>query len=217
MEKRLCAFLVSLMTFGVVWMTSAAWAAEELGGQVFFRGGASILTREDRGDEVFTDTRGAAGRLNDSNTGLSIGAGFNLPLFKDPLIDSRNTVLAEILLDYAQFSRERVVQTTSAVLGAPRISEVTVNALAISAAPKYRFELGRLRPWIIPIGLGIRTISPPNNNTEHLSVGLHFAGGIEYRIIQPISIGLDVRYNQNLSAQQPVNWISTGMYIGFNF
>ncbi len=215
MKKRLCAFLVSLMTFGVVWMASAAWAAEELGGQVFFRGGASILTRTDRGSEVFTDTNGAGGRFNDSSTGFSVGAGFDLPLFKDPWFN--NTVLADILLDYAQFSRKKVVQATSVLLGAPQTSEVTVNALAISAAPKYRFELGRLRPWIIPVGLGIRTISPPNDNTEHLSVGLHFAGGIEYRIIQPISIGLDVRYNQNLSAQQPVNWISTGMYIGFNF
>ncbi len=126
-------------------------------------------------------------------------------------------MLADILLDYAQFSRENVVQTTSALLGAPRLSRVTVNALGISAAPKYQLELGKWRPWIIPVGLSIRTISPPNDNTEHLSVGLHFAGGIEYRIIQPISIGLDVRYNQNLSAQQPVNWISTGVYIGFNF
>lgn len=139
----------------------------------------------------------------------------DLPLFKDPWFS--NTVLGEVLLDYVQFSRKEVVQTTSALLGTPRISKVTVNALAIVGAPKYRIEMGRLRPWIIPVGLDILTVSPPNNNAEHLGVGIHLGAGIEYRIIKPISVGLDVRFNRTISAQQPQEFISTGAYIGFNF
>ena len=214
-RRRVVSVAVVTSVLCVLLMVNVASA--ELGGQVFFRAGFASLVGGDRGGEVFTDTNGAAGRTNDKKTGFSVGAGFDLPLFQDPWWG--NTVLAEILIDYAQFSREKVVQTTGALLGQTNITRVTVNEVSMGAAPKYRIELGQWRPWIIPIGLEWQVISPPSNNTSYLDVGATFGAGIDYRIIKEISVGLDLRYHWSSKTTNAgaVSFITSGLYLGFNF
>jgi len=211
MKKWFVGSLVSVMTLAAV-----ATAIAQESGQVFFRGGAGILTGGDRGNEAFTDARGAT-RRNDSDTGFSVGAGIDHTLFKDPWFG--NTVLAQIMLDYAQFSRERVTRPTGVLGLATNPSKVTVNELAVVAAPKYRIDMGQVRPWIIPVGLEFLVISPPSNDTNYLDLGLNFGAGIEYRLIKEISVGLDFRYHFsfNTTNARSVDFVTTGVYIGFNY
>jgi hypothetical protein len=198
-------------------LVAAAPAYADLGGQVFFRGGVAMLVGGDRGGEVFTDVNGAAGLRNDDKTGMSMGFGFSLPLLKDPWFG--NTLLAEVLIDYAQFSRKQVVQTTSALLGGTNTSNVSVSQIAIVAAPKYRFELGRVRPWLVPIGMEFIVNSPPSNDTTYQTPAVHFAAGIEYRLFDPLSVGVDARYNLGfgLAHVREDNSFTAGGYLGFNF
>ncbi len=198
-------------------LDQAAPAHAELGGQVFFRGGVAMLVGGDRGGEVFTDVNGASGLRNDGKTGYSMGFGFSLPLLKDPWFG--NTLLAEILIDHAQFSHKRVVQNTSALLGGTNTSEVSVSQIAIIAAPKYRFELGALRPWLVPIGMEIIVNSPPSNDTTYQTSAVHFAAGIEYRLFALLSVGVDARYNLAFgeSHVREDNSFMAGGYLGFNF
>ncbi len=198
-------------------LAAAAPAYADLGGQVFFRGGVAMLVGGDRGGEVFTDVNGASGLRNDDKTGYSLGFGFALPLLKDPWFG--NTLLAEVLIDHARFSHKRVVQNTSALLGGTNTSEVSVSQIAIVAAPKYRFELGAVRPWVVPIGMEFIVNSPPSNDTTYQTAAVHFAAGIEYRLAAPLSVGVDARFNLGFdeSHVHEDNSFMAGVYLGFNF
>jgi len=89
----------------------------------------------------------------------------------------------------------------------------------IIAAPKYRLDLGPVRPWLVPIGLEFIINSPPSNDTTYQTPGIHFAAGIEYRLADPVSIGVDARYNLGLGYTHvgQDNSFTTGGYLGFNF
>jgi opacity protein-like surface antigen len=218
MKSWLAAVLVGAVTLGV-----ASTASAELGGQVFFRGGYARLTEGSRSREILTDTRGnlgAAGRRNDDKAGLSLGFGLDIPLFKDPWL--KNTVLGEVLIDYAQFSRNRVRQALSTLtpLSEDNTTRLSVTQLVIVAAPKYRAEFGRIRPWIIPVGMLFAVNSPPSDDVTVLQPGLHFGAGVEYRLMGPISVGVDGRYNLEFNSVSNVksgDFFTVGGYLGFNF
>ncbi len=224
MKNWLAAFLVGALMLGV-----AETASAELGGQVFFRGGYARLTEGSRGGELLTDTAGnlGAGPRNDDKAGLNLGFGLDIPLFKDPWL--KNTVLGEVLIDYAQFSREQVRQAlsttvTAAITNPPAPTDVrtklSVTQLVIVAAPKYRAEFGRIRPWIIPVGMLFAVNSPPSNDVTVLQPGIHFGAGVEYRLMGPISVGVDGRYNlefNTISNVKSGDFFTVGGYLGFNF
>jgi opacity protein-like surface antigen len=199
------------------WAQESVPVSGKLGGQLFFRGGAAFLTGGGRGGEVFTDAAGFGGLTNDETVGFSAGFGLDIPLMKDPWFG--NTILGEVLLDYGQFSRKRVWQTTSLLAGTPTLSDVTVNQLAIVGAPKYRIDMGQLRPWVIPVGMAFLVNSPPTNDTTYLDLGLHFGVGVDYLLTEDISIGIDWRYNLNFNFTNSSSgdFMTTGLYVGFNF
>ena len=193
---------------------SPASAPSQLGAQVFFRFGAGFLTSGSRGNGDYIDARAANG-ANDGTSGLALGFGFNLPLMKDPVF--HNTLLGEVLIDYAQFSNKTVVPVTSALFGQPFLNEVRVNQLAIVGAPKYRFDsFGKLRPWVIPVGMAFLVNSPPSDNSSYLDVGLHFGVGADYRLTESLSLGVDCRYNLNLT-REGGSWLTPAVYLGFDF
>lgn len=188
----------------------------ETGGQVFFRYGLSNL-KQDRGNQVFTDTNGTAG-INDDSSGWNISAGLDTALIRKL---GPGSVIGEIMLDYARFSKKQVRQTTSALLAGTNNSEVTVSEFMAVVAPKYRFDGiagGKIRPWIIPIGLAFMVNSPPSNDTNYLDIGYHLGAGVEYMVLDELSIGVDYRYT--ISSGEP-NLKSTfgtlDLYVGINF
>lgn len=212
---------IAVVVAGLVFWAMSASA--EMGGQVFYRFGAASL-RDDRGGEVFTDAMNATGAgSNDDKGGYAVGAGLDIPL--SPLFG--NTLLGEVMVEYAKFSDKEVLQTTSALdvvlpgeggVKPVTTSKVVVSSLAVVVAPKYRFEMGKLRPWIIPIGLAFLVNSPPSNDTTYLDFGPHFGAGIEYRLIDLLSVGIDYRLTLGSGQSRTKNDYSTfGGYVGINF
>jgi hypothetical protein len=184
--------------------------------QVFFRGAYSRLSTN-RGGEVFTDTGGADG-LNDDKGGFSIAAGLNLAL-TDPA-DMRGLVLlGEIFVEYSRFSKKVVLQTTSALLEAPATSDVHVTELNVTIAPMFRYDGWKVvRPFFIPIGVAFLVNSPPSNDSTYLDIGLHFAGGFDFVLIDEISVGVDFRYTYAFDQSNTNNgYLSTGGYAAINF
>ncbi|WP_413560401.1 hypothetical protein [Bdellovibrio sp. HCB209] len=185
------------------------------GGQVFFHYGKSSLAN-DRGGQVFTDAGGATTR-NDDKDGWNVGAGLNLPLL--PKLGPGD-LLGEIMVDYSHFSKKKVTQASSVLLGAATTKEVTVSGLTVLVAPKYKvsFMDGKLNPWIIPVGLAFLVNSPPSDNTSYLDVGAQVGVGVEYAVLKELSIGL--AYRNTFSAHEidtDTSYSTADLYVGVNF
>lgn len=217
--------LISLAAVMFV-ITVAATSHAELGGQVFYKYGQATL-RDDRGGGAYTDTLGAfkSQNKNDGDSGMSIAAGLDVPLAK--LFG--NTLLGEIMVEYSRFSDEKVVPVTSAIVdevvptstetGANQTeNKVVVSELNVVVAPKYRFELGKVRPWIIPAGLAFMVNSPPSDDSTYLDIGYHCGVGVEYMLTDLLSLGVD--YRATFAAQDPgidTTYSNYGVYVGINF
>ncbi len=193
---------------------------------LFFRGGGAFLAN-DRGGEVFTDVYGVNG-LNNGDTGWYVGAGLDLVLTKDIWgMLSKTWLLGEVGVEFKRWESKEVAQavpTTCAVAGitacpANLSTKVQLTMLTVSFSPKIKFmEGGRLRPWIIPVGLDFHVISPPSNDTTVLDVGVQFAGGLEYRLWKELSVGADGRFHLAGGQTDTVNNYGTvGAYVGIGF
>lgn len=211
-----------LMTFAFAALISASAFAD---GQVFYRYGFSSLS-DSRGSQTFTDTQKGlgAGAANDDKSGHGLGAGLDLSLMQCPLFAS-NSVAGEIFVDYNRFSKKTVpnainiVTNASAGTALPTTARISVSELAVIVAPKYRFGgLGKLRPWIIPVGLAFLVNNPPSNTTSYLDVGYHVGAGAEYEVVKQLSVGVDYRYT--VGSGDPglkVKYGSLGTYLAINF
>ncbi len=195
--------------------------------QVFFRGAYSLLTN-DRGTEVFTDTLAGvgAGAANDDKGGFSIAAGLNLAL-TDPADMKGLVLLGEIFVEYSRFSKKNVVQATSVIVddivggggAGVTTSDVHVTELNVTIAPMLRYDGWKaIRPFVVPIGVAFLVNSPPSNDTTYLDIGLHFAGGLDFVLVDAISLGIDFRYTYAFDQSNTNNsYLSTGGYAGINF
>ena len=172
-------------------------------GSVIFRGAYSALS-SDRGGEVFTDAASGlgSGPSNDGKGGFGVAAALNLAMWAGPdmsWMPGDATIVGEIFVEYSKFSNESVVQTASALLGAPALHVVNVTQLEVAVSPKVKFNSScDLQPFIIPIGLG---------------------GGIDYKIHKLLSVGMDVRYTWSLGEAEmtDTSYLSAGGYVGVNF
>lgn len=209
-----------LVTFAFAALMSASAFAD---GQVFYRYGFSSLS-VDRGGQIFTDTGGLNGR-NDDKSGRGLGAGLDLSLMQCPLF-ADNSVAGEIFVDYNKFSKKAVVNAIGAVAShtttgttTVTLAPVAVSELAVVVAPKYRIGgLGKLRPWVIPVGLAFMVNSPPSNTTSYLDIGYHVGAGAEYELVKQLSVGVDYRYT--VGSGDPglkVKYGSLGTYLAINF
>ncbi|MBK7974011.1 MAG: hypothetical protein IPK07_12295 [Deltaproteobacteria bacterium] len=193
-------------------------------GSVIFRGAYSALS-SDRGGEVFTDAASGlgSGPSNDGKGGFGVAAALNLAMWAGPdmsWMPGDATIVGEIFVEYSKFSNESVVQTASALLGAPALHVVNVTQLEVAVSPKVKFNSScDLQPFIIPIGLAFLVPSPPTNNTTYLDLGLVFGGGIDYKIHKLLSVGMDVRYTWSLGEAEmtDTSYLSAGGYVGVNF
>lgn len=219
-KKVLVAALLAAVFMTVI---SVEISFAQLGGQVFYKFGNASL-KDARHGEVFTDAMNATGAgENDGDSGPVIAAGLDIPLTKL----FANTLLGEVMVEYAKFSDKEVLQTTSALdvvlageggVKAVTTSAVTVSELIVVIAPKYRFELGKLRPWIIPAGLAFMVNSPPSDDTTYLDTGFHYGIGVEYMVHPALSVGAD--YRNTIASGDPgikASYSSYGVYIGINF
>ena len=212
--------MMKLSTFAFLAAGAVAlFAAERIhaeGNQVFYRYGQASLTKG-RGTQVFTDTNAANGVANDKKAGWNLGAGLDIQMMKGM---GPGDLLGEIQATYSHYSANKVRQTSTALLSQSVITDVTVAGLEVVVAPKYRLSLmeGKLRPWIIPVGLGFLVNSPPSNDTTYLDIGLQFGVGVEYALISALSLGIEYRFTSAFKEPNiDTSHSSLGMYAGINF
>ena len=217
--RTITAVCAAITMVCIAWGSASAEEERELSHQLFFRGAYSALT-ESRANEVFTDTAGAAGLTNGGTGGWSVAAGLDLSAGHIEDMGNMN-VMGEVFAEFSRFSNQPVVQATSALLGAPIVRRVTVTELNVTIAPKARFDglgNGRIRPFVVPIGLSFLVNSPPSDDTNYLDVGLHFGGGLDVLVVDRISVGWDVRYTHGFDQSNTnTRYWSTGVYAGLNF
>lgn len=185
-----------------------AMQAKRPGNMIFFRGGYTGLM-DDRAFGAVTDVYGL-GNDNDGDSGWNVGAGFDFLLTRDVWGLMPGTwALAELGVEFSHIdSAETVlpVPTAECALATGNVGAALGNCLitgtnnltmlTVSASPKIKFMEGsKLRPWLIPIGLDFRVISPTSDTTSYLDVGGQVAGGAEYEIIPGIKLGADARYH----------------------
>ncbi len=187
--------------------------------QLFVRAAYSALTSS-RANEVFTDTLSAQGFTNSDKGGFSIAAGLDLSAAHMDDLAGAN-LMGEVFIEFSKFSDRPVVQTTSALLGAPVVTNVPVTELNVTIAPKARFDelgSGRIRPFLVPIGLAFLVNSPPSDNSGYLDIGLHFGGGIDFLVVDRVSVGADIRYTHGFDqSNTSTRYWSTGVYTALNF
>lgn len=224
-ERVLFGVVVLVGLLGGAFM-DAAQADEQVGNQVFFRGGYAVTT-SDRAGEAFTDTFGLTTR-NSGQNGYYVGGGLDLVLSKDVWgMMSKTWALGEVGVEFKQFNSKTVSVLVPTVGGAlkvpgpsfPTQNKVRISMLTVDIAPKIKFlEGSRLRPWIIPIGLDFHVISPPSNATTVLDIGVQFGAGVEYHLFRAFHIGLDGRYHVSADKTQTSNSFGTvGAYLGISF
>lgn len=217
----------------------AAPAAQKSQNMLFFRGGFASLI-DDRGNQSITDAFKLGG-ANDRNGGWYVGAGFDFNLTDNVWgLMSRTSVLAELGVEFKRFKSKQVVQVVPTAVncllnGNDQIGNcapedlardrVTLTMLSVTASPKIKFfEGSRLRPWIIPVGLGIHVISPPSDAVTVLDVGAHFGAGFDYELIRGVRVGIDSRYNltgnftdDNRRGRFKNDFWTVGGYVGLHF
>lgn len=222
-----------------------------LGNTIFFRGGHTSLA-DDRGFGAVTDVYGL-GRDNNSDSGWNVGAGFDFLLTPDVWgMMPRTWALAELGVEFSHIDSEETVLpvptaecaiatgNVGAALPACLITGTNnLTMLTVSASPKIKFfEGSKFRPWIIPVGLDFRVISPTSDTTSYLDVGGQVAGGADYELIPGIKVGVDARYHfaadftnpdysaatlaairgLGLQVQEPSNdYWTVGGYLGIGF
>ena len=221
------------------------------GNMIFFRGGYTGLM-DDRAFGAVTDVYGL-GNDNDSDSGWNVGAGFDFLLTRDVWGMLPGVwALAELGVEFGHIDSEETILpvptaecaiatgNVGAALPACLISGTNnLTMLTVSASPKIKFMEGsKLRPWLIPVGLDFRVISPTSDTTSYLDVGGQVAGGAEYELIPGIKLGVDARYHfaadftnpdysaatvaaiqgLGLQVQEPSNdYWTAGAYLGIGF
>lgn len=196
------------------------------GNMVVFRGGYVRLD-SGRGNELFTDVRGAGG-VNDSKNGWYVGAWLDHMLSKDAWgLMNDTAVIGEIGLQYNRIVSKEVLNTSNlglvgtnlgVVHTTPSLQELTM--VTITVAPKIRFmQSSRLSPWVIPGGLDIHVFSPPSNGAQYLDVGVQFGAGVDYNVWKAFRIGLEARYHlaANMTNSITNNYMQVGPYLGISF
>lgn len=198
-------------------LASAAEGMSSKNNKVFFRGAYSRLVKS-RGNEVFTDTLSAAG-ANNSKGGYSVAGGLDMGLMDRGTIGGVASLSGELFVEFSRFSNALVRQTTSALLAGTNNSKVNVTELNVGINPKIRFDsLGRAKPFIIPVGLAFLVSSPPSNDSTYLDLGLNFGAGIDFEIVEWLSLGLDARYTHGFKTNNTnTSYYSTGVSAGVLF
>jgi len=216
--KKLITITTLALTFvGAPFQTSHAEGDYGTKNKVFFRAGYSQLS-DSRGNEVFTDTN-SAGNSNNGSGGFSIAAGLDLGMTDNAQLMHLCSLAGEVRVEFSRFSKKSVIQTTSALLGAPTTSDVNVTELNVGISPKLRFDTwGRFKPYIVPVGLSFLVSSPPSNDTTYLDIGINTGVGFDVMLVKWLSLGADFRYTYGFETNNTeTSYFSVGGGVGLHF
>lgn len=142
--------------------------------------------------------------------GWGIAVGLRLPLWQE-IIDSVDLVGALDIgfrqLDDGPHARAPITN-----------EETTVSYINIVAAPMLQFKVSDfIRPFVF-VGVNVQVESPPTDGISYVDLGLAFGGGVDFRVIDKISVGIDMKYSIfGVGDQEDTDYLDFGLYLGFNF
>jgi len=194
---------------------------------LFFRGGFSHMMNHRDGVTIKSDVLPIGAQDQADKNGWYAGAGIDWALTRDVWgYLPKTTVFAELMFEYKQFGAH--VLGNGAVGNAPSMLaggalnpiNVTVSQFTLTASPKIKFlEGSKVRPWIIPAGLGIHVLSPPSESITYIVPGVQFGAGVDYNFWKDFFIGIDGRYHLTAGKTDGINLsgMTAGGYIGIGF
>lgn len=194
---------------------------------LFFRGGFAHMMDHRNGVTIKNDVLPIGAQDQADKNGWYAGAGIDWALTRDLWgYVPRTTVFAELMFEYKQFGAHVLgngaVGNIPSMLagGALNPLTVTVNQFTLTASPKIKFfEGSKIRPWIIPAGLGIHVLSPPSESITYIVPGVQFGAGVDYNFWKDFFVGIDGRYHLTAGKTDGVNLsgMTAGGYIGIGF
>ncbi len=192
-----------------------------------FRGGFAHMMNHRNGVSIQNQVLPIGAQDQADKNGWYVGAGLDWNLTRDVWgALPKTAVFAELMFEYKQFGSH--VLGNGAVGNAPSMLaggelnpiNVTVNQFTLTASPKIKFfEGSKLRPWIIPAGLGIHVMSPPSESITYIVPGVQFGAGVDYNVWKNFFVGIDGRYQLTAGNTNGVNLsgMRAGGYLGIGF
>ncbi|SFE58108.1 porin family protein [Nitrosomonas sp. Nm166] len=194
---------------------------------LFFRGGFTHMMNHRNGVTIQNQVLPIGAQDQADKNGWYVGAGLDWNLTRDVWgFMPKTSVFAELMFEYKQFGAHVLgngaVGNVPSMLagGALNPIDVTVSQFTLTASPKIKFfEGSKLRPWIIPAGLGIHVMSPPSESITVLAPGVQFGAGVDYNIWKNFFVGIDGRYHLTAGKTDGVNLsgMTAGGYLGIGF
>ena len=194
---------------------------------LFFRGGFTHMMNHRNGVTIQNQALPIGAQDQADKNGWYVGAGLDWNLTCDVWgFMPKTSVFAELMFEYKQFGAHVLgngaVGNVPSMLagGAFNPLDVTVSQFTLTASPKIKFfEGSKLRPWIIPAGLGIHVMSPPSESITVLVPGVQFGAGVDYNIWKNFFVGIDGRYQLTAGRTDGVNLsgMTAGGYLGIGF
>jgi len=194
---------------------------------LFFRGGFTHMMNHRDGATIKSDVLPIGEQDRAGKDGWYAGAGIDWALTRDMWgFMPKTTVFAELMFEYKQFGANVLgngaVGNIPSMLagGALNPITVTVSQFTLTASPKIKFfEGSKIRPWIIPAGLGIHVLSPPSESITYIVPGVQFGAGVDYNFWKDFFIGIDGRYHLTAGRTDDINLsgMTAGGYIGIGF
>ena len=206
------------------WMASVKSTPEAVSAKdnlVAVRGGWEVLDHA-RADSTGSLNPGGVLSSVANAQGYYFGGAFDYNINNDLFgIMDDTSFMVELGFEYSQFGRgTNALSATYLGGGVVNPSTSTDARLRLNASPKIKFNHGgKLRPWLIPVGLEINILGVPSNAVSVLNSGMQFGGGAEYDLFKGIVLGADARYHYSTSRIDGVatDGFSTGGYVGFKF
>lgn len=194
---------------------------------LFFRGGYARSDSLRNGTTIESRVVPLGAQEQSDRDAWYVGAGFDYQLTRDGWgFIPKTEIDAELMFEYKQFGMaagNALANEPSILAGAPLNPRgVTVSQFTLTAAPKIKFNhfaKYKIRPWIIPAGLGIHVISPPSESITYISPGIMFGGGLEYNVWRDFFVGVDARYHYVPGGLDGSSFsgLTTGGYVGIGF
>lgn len=207
---------------------------------LFFRGGFTKMEHA-RGDELLTGNKTLSALTGTPDPGKSgegwyVGAGFDHRLTDDLWgMTDAISVDGEVMFEYKNYGANTNSYVNAQLVGlglTPQGIKNQVTQFTLTASPKIKFNnLGIVRPWIIPFGLGIHVVSPPSSGVTVLNPGLMVGTGMDINLWKSVWAGIDFRYHftgddlnyryrvggQTILNKVDTDGFTTGAYLGFGF
>lgn len=158
---------------------------------------------------VFKNHHDNTFKRDDHQHGWGIGLGLMVPLWPElgPL-----DLYGHLAIEYRQLAYSTVY--TAPITGA----KGTISYVDITAAPALRFSINDMLTPYAFTGFVIQVASPPDDAISYLDLGLTVGAGLDIKVHERISFGLEYKLTWfGVADQEEEDYGQATGYVGFNF